>query len=83
MPYLFVLAHMEKDTVRETSIPENVVAQCLAGKMLVTDAEGRRELIVAPFQYLFKAHENYRVEAMEEVYNIMKVINPRHEKDPG
>lgn len=71
--FTFLLSHMEKGTVHTGSVPENMVLQCIAGRFQVTDDEGRRELIVAPYSFLVLAGHSYTYEAQEEVYNIAKV----------
>lgn len=77
--FTFMMAHMEKGTVRTTSIPETIVLQCLAGRFRVTDSKGNSQIVVAHTSIVIEANEIYCYEAIEEVYNIMKVDD---QKDP-
>lgn len=73
-PYTFLLAHLEKGSVHETTVPEDVVLQCLAGRFRVTELRsGFFEEVSANGAKLILADVKYRYEVLEEVYNIMRV----------
>jgi hypothetical protein len=75
MPYTFMLAHLEKGTVHQTILPEDVTLQCIAGRYRVTINE-QVQLVVAPGSVAIPAGVLVRYEALEEVYNIMSVTAP-------
>ncbi len=73
-PFTFLLAHLEEGSVHETAVPEDVILQCLAGRFRVTELRsGFFEDVAAGGAKLILADVQYRYEAVEEVYNIMRV----------